>query len=568
MISKIRRKTSDLKLKYKLVLIYCLTGFIPVLIIFLVSLILMRGVLRENSTENINSYLYQATASLDGEIKIYDNLSSYISFNQSISQVLNYDYESVYNMYDQFVTVMDPLLSSLMYFHDEVNRVTIYIDKDVVKHGTTLAPMSEVSDKEWCKEALSDNDSHWYVDMDKKQVFSVSRLVLLNRLGIDGVLFINVDYDKAFEAFSQTILNDYGLFITDKNGNLIYELSQYDQSNKNYELTFDEFKEVVADHSDKYKIITQDSAATGWKIWFYKPDSFMISSTTPIIWIGTISIIVCVAAAVVCTAATSRFVTRRIVKIQKCMKEVENGNLNVNVPVDGNDEISDLTRGFDAMVLRLDMLINEVYDSRLKEKEYEMKALQAQINPHFLYNTLSLINWKAIEADAVDISKITLALSSFYRTSLNKGKNVMSIKDEIDNMRSYLTIQQMMHDGDFDAVVDIEDGILQYNTLNLILQPLIENAIDHGIDLNTGVRGVITITGRGTEDEIILTVEDNGVGMTKEQADKIITKDSKGYGVRNVNERIKLYYGEQYELKIESEIGKGTKVIVHFPKML
>ena len=568
MISKIRRKTSDLKLKYKLVLIYCFTGFIPVFIIFLVSLYLMRGVLRENSTENINSYLYQATASLDGEIKIYDNLSSYISFNQSISQVLNYDYESVYNMYDQFVTVMDPLLSSLMYFHDEVNRVTIYIDKDVVKHGTTLAPMSEVSDKEWCKEALSDNDNHWYVDMDKKQVFSVSRLVLLNRLGIDGVLFINVDYDKAFEAFSQTILNDYGLFITDKNGNLIYELSQYDQSNKDYALTFDEFKEVVAGRSDKYKIITQDSAATGWKIWFYKPDSFMISSTTPIIWIGTISIIVCVAAAVVCTTATSRFVTRRIVKIQKCMKEVENGNLNVNVPVDGNDEISDLTRGFDAMVLRLDMLINEVYDSRLKEKEYEMKALQAQINPHFLYNTLSLINWKAIEADAVDISKITLALSSFYRTSLNKGKNVMSIKDEIDNMRSYLTIQQMMHDGDFDAVIDIEDGILQYNTLNLILQPLIENAIDHGIDLNTGVRGVITITGRGTEDEIILTVEDNGVGMTKEQADKIITKDSKGYGVRNVNERIKLYYGEQYELKIESEIGKGTKVIVHFPKML
>lgn len=568
MISKIRRKTSDLKLKYKLVLIYCFTGFIPVFIIFLVSLYLMRGVLRENSTENINSYLYQATASLDGEIKIYDNLSSYISFNQSISQVLNYDYESVYNMYDQFVTVMDPLLSSLMYFHDEVNRVTIYIDKNVVKHGTTLAPMSEISDKEWCKEALSDNDNHWYVDMDKKQVFSVSRLALLNRLGIDGVLFINVDYDKAFEAFSQTILNDYGLFITDKNGNLIYELSQYDQSNKDYALTFDEFKEVVADHSDKYKIITQDSAATGWKIWFYKPDSFMISSTTPIIWIGTISIIVCVAAAVVCTVATSRFVTRRIVKIQKCMKEVENGNLNVNIPVDGNDEISDLTRGFDAMVLRLDMLINEVYDSRLKEKEYEMKALQAQINPHFLYNTLSLINWKAIEADAVDISKITLALSSFYRTSLNKGKNVMSIKDEIDNMRSYLTIQQMMHDGDFDSVVDIEDGILQYNTLNLILQPLIENAIDHGIDLNTGVRGVITITGRGTEDEIILTVEDNGVGMTKEQADKIITKDSKGYGVRNVNERIKLYYGEQYELKIESEIGKGTKVIVHFPKML
>lgn len=568
MIAKIRKKTSDLKLKYKLVLIYCLTGFIPVFIIFLVSLFLMRGVLRENSVENINSYMYQATASLDGEIKIYDNLSNYISFNQSISQVLNYDYESVYNMYDQFVTVMDPLLSSLMYFHDEVDKVTIYVDKDVVKHGTTLAPISEISDKDWCREALSDNDSHWYVNMDEHQVFSASRLVLLNRLGIDGVLYINIDYDKIFEPFSQTILNDYGLFVTDKNGNLIYETSQYKPVNKNYELSFDEFKDVVASRSGKYKIITQESSTTGWTIWFYKPDSFMISSVTPIVWIGTIAIVVCVAAAVLSTVATSGFVTKRIVKIQTSMKEVENGNLNVSIPVDGNDEISDLIRGFDTMVLRLDMLINEVYDSRLKEKEYEMKALQAQINPHFLYNTLSLINWKAIEADADDISKITLALSSFYRTSLNKGKNVMSIKDEIDNMRSYLTIQQMMHDGDFDAVIDIDDSILQYNTLNLILQPLIENAIDHGIDLNTGVRGVITITGRQTDDEIILTVEDNGVGMTKEQADKIITKDSKGYGVRNVNERIKLYYGEQYELKIESEIGKGTKVIVHFPKKL
>ena len=257
-------------------------------------------------------------------------------------------------------------------------------------------------------------------------------------------------------------------------------------------------------------------------------------------------------------------------EIVDAMKNLEKDNFREKLAIKENDsiEIQKISEGFNDMTERIYHLIGQVKQSALEQKNAEISALEAQIDPHFLYNILDTINWKAIEADAVDISKITLALSSFYRTSLNKGKNVMSIKDEIDNMRSYLTIQQMMHDGDFDAVVDIEDGILQYNTLNLILQPLIENAIDHGIDLNTGVRGVITITGRGTEDEIILTVEDNGVGMTKEQADKIITKDSKGYGVRNVNERIKLYYGEQYELKIESEIGKGTKVIVHFPKML
>ena len=128
------------------------------------------------------------------------------------------------------------------------------------------------------------------------------------------------------------------------------------------------------------------------------------------------------------------------------MKEVEQGNFEVNITSDSRDEIGDLVNGFDSMLLQLNTLIKEVYEGRIKEKEYEMKALQAQINPHFLYNTLSLINWKAIEADAEDISKITLALSTFYRTSLNKGKNVMSLSDELRNMRSYLDIQLMMHD--------------------------------------------------------------------------------------------------------------------------
>ena len=175
-----------------------------------------------------------------------------------------------------------------------------------------------------------------------------------------------------------------------------------------------------------------------------------------------------------------------------------------------------------------------------------MKALQAQINPHFLYNTLSLINWKAIEADAEDISKITLALSTFYRTSLNKGKNVMSLSDELRNMRSYLDIQLMMHDYEFDVEFDVDESIGQYQSLNLMLQPLIENAIAHGIDVKTDGRGKLTITGKEDGDLIVLTVADNGVGMSDEQAARILTEESKGYGVRNVNERIKLYYGEQY----------------------
>lgn len=207
-------------------------------------------------------------------------------------------------------------------------------------------------------------------------------------------------------------------------------------------------------------------------------------------------------------------------------------------------------------------------NAQILNKQTELTALQSQINPHFLYNTLSLINWKAIEADAKDISKITLALSTFYRTSLNKGKNVMSLSDELRNMRSYLDIQLMMHDYEFDVEFDVDESIGQYQSLNLMLQPLIENAIAHGIDVKTDGRGKLTITGKEDGDLIVLTVADNGVGMSDEQAARILTEESKGYGVRNVNERIKLYYGEQYSLQIESKIGQGTKASIRIPKRI
>ena len=195
-----------------------------------------------------------------------------------------------------------------------------------------------------------------------------------------------------------------------------------------------------------------------------------------------------------------------------------------------------------------------------------MKALQAQINPHFLYNSLSLINWKAIEAKQPDISRITLLLSKFYRTSLNKGKNITSIKDEISNIQSYIDIQLMMHDNEFDIKYDLSPDIMEYSIPNLMLQPLIENAIDHGIDIKTDGRGVIEIVGQMEgEDMIRLTVSDNGVGMSEEMAQQILSEGSRGYGVKNVNDRIKHFYGEEYGITVESEEGKGTRIIILIP---
>lgn len=559
-------KIKNAKLKNKLMLIYFIAGFLPLMVTLIVAIFNIRRILRNNETDNLNAYINQATNTLDGQIVVYNNLYNYISFNQTIAQILNDKDSSAYTTYNNLVNVLDPMLYSLKNFHDEVNRATIYIDADITKHGTTLAPLSEIYENEWFKSVKADSTNHWYANTDKREAYSAGKMVLLDRVGTLGILYIDIDYESLFSPFVQDSFDNYGVFITDENGNIIYEHANFEQKNTRYQLSYEQFSKALSDGNGRYKIIPVHSEASGWNTYVYKPYSLMLSSARPIVSIAIFALAIGAAAIFGSIFIVSRFVTKRITYLQRNMQQVAKGNFQVEIQNDSTDEIGDLISGFDSMLSKINSLINEVYDGKIKEKEYEMSALQAQINPHFLYNTLSLINWKALEADQQDISKITLSLSTFYRTALNKGKNVMPIRDEIDNMRSYLNIQLMMHDYEFDTVIDIDEKILGYTTLNLILQPLIENAIDHGIDVNTSRRGALTITGREEGDEIVLAVADNGVGMSKEQAANILTQESKGYGVRNVNERIKLYYGEQYALKIESKVGEGTTVYVRFPK--
>ena len=160
-----------------------------------------------------------------------------------------------------------------------------------------------------------------------------------------------------------------------------------------------------------------------------------------------------------------------------------------------------------------------------------------------------------------------MSLSQFYRTSLNKGKNTCSIREEIENMKAYLDIQLMMHDNNFDIQCDVDDDILECETLNLILQPIVENSIKHGIDLiETDKRGLIKIYATKNDGVIYVMIEDNGVGMNQNTIDIMLSQNSKGYGMRNVNERIKLYYGEEYGIYIESVMNEGTIITVKIPE--
>ena len=435
----------------------------------------------------------------------------------------------------------------------------------VIPHGTYLRPAQEIENEEWT--APTDNNIHWYADAEQGTVTLVRSMPLLDD-GEGGFLYISMDYSKIFDSMNLAVNEDYGVFVYNEDSEPLYE-NQKITRNASYQMEFAQFQKLQKtekQNTANYILLEKEIEQNGWHAACYLPKKGIISPLQPILLMVLLMWAACVIFSAAVIMKFSGNMAHRLEKLTKTMTEVDEGNLEVELVSAEKDEIGDLTCGFNQMLSRIRQLIQEVYESRIRQKQYEMTALRAQINPHFLYNSLSLINWKALEIGSDDISKATLALSRYYRTSLNKGKNMMSVREEIDNVRSYLQIQEMFHDYSFEVKMDVAEDILDYRTLNLILQPLAENAIAHGIDRRRGKdHGVITITGRRDGDCVVLAVADNGVGMEQEKAQTILTEKSSGYGVRNVNSRIQLEYGESYGLSIESEPGTGTKVTVRIP---
>lgn len=564
-MKKLLHWVNGIKLRYKLAIFYSLFCFLPVMLLFLLSFLQMRSIIDDKEKLNLQSYLQQSVSSMDRTLDGYNSLSDYIAFDRTLAEAFSMEYGTPYEQYEQLTQEVDPILRSSSYFHGGMQRITIYTDNGMVKHDTTVAPVSEIEETDWYQKTLEHPGLNWFVNYPEKTLFSARKLAFSGAREGVNILYMDVDYQKLFTPYAETLISECGLYITDQEGKLVFEESRFSGKNQNYDLTYSEFLEQRDRGSADYTILCEQSNTTGWTVWLYQPVGLAGESMRPIGVMAGVTILICIFAAVLAYFITSGMVSGRIERLTCLMQEVQEGSMDMQVGSDDRDEIGMLYRGFGSMMKRIRTLINEVYLSKITQKEAELKALQAQINPHFLYNTLSLINWKALAAGEEDISRMTLAMSTFYRTALNRGRNVLQVEAELSNTRAYLEIQSMLHDGDFDYEIEVQPEILQCESLNLILQPLVENAIHHGIEEKTDGRGKISVRGWKEDNCVWFMVEDNGVGMEQKVADKILTMESKGYGVRNVDERIRLCYGEKYAMKVESVVGKGTKMTIHFP---
>lgn len=264
-------------------------------------------------------------------------------------------------------------------------------------------------------------------------------------------------------------------------------------------------------------------------------------------------------------------ITKPIKRLSEVTREVARGDLSVRANVEAGAEIGVLSDSLDKMIDQINLLFDQVKTEQIRLRKAELELLQAQINPHFLYNTLDTIVWLAEAGDQAKVVSMVGSLSDFFRTTLNQGRDIVTIKDELKHVSSYLQIQQVRYQDILDYEVDVPEDIVEYTIPKITLQPLVENALYHGIKNKRG-KGKITITGEQVQNYLLLYVEDNGIGITEERLKQISDKinnasDVEGevFGLHNVNERIRLKFGNRYGIHVDSIYGEGSKVSIMLP---
>ena len=389
---------------------------------------------------------------------------------------------------------------------------------------------------------------------------------------------VDMNFSSIEQLCKQVSLGKRGyIYIIDGSGNIIY----HPQLQMIYVgLKEENIKSALSRQAGSYyddfqgerRIMTiKDMSYTGWKIVGISYMDELVENKR--YFNNSIFIIVLfgIAFEVVASLFISAKITQPIKMLEKQMKKVESGDFDISVEVKGEDEVKRLSKAFNLMIVRIRQLMEQSIREQEEIRRSELKALQAQISPHFLYNTLDSIVWMNENHHYEGVTNMVVALAKFFRISISKGNEIIDVGDEIEHARSYLVIQQIRYKNKFDFSIKAEPQIYAHKTLKLILQPIIENAIYHGIN-NLQEKGQIEINVAIEDGNILFQVIDNGYGIKPELLKEILNREpnslhSSGVGLKNVNERIKLCYGSKYGIELISEMDVGTTVNIRIPLM-
>lgn len=545
---------------------------------------------QRNSQGYIEEIIKQVNTNIQSYVDYMENISLlamtnkdvkyYISDSSFISQEERRPYEKRISDLFQAILYTRKDIASIMVFGYNGRYVT---DRRI----TSLNPNTKVEQQAWYKNAQSEGGKSVLsaphvqniIQNEYRWVVSLSReLKSTDGITAEGVFLVDLNLSVINDICSHINLGKRGyVFIVDPKGNIVYHPDQQlIYSNLRTERIPDVVhaksgSTFIANDSDGKRIYSVQDANFGWKIVGVAYTDELLTDKTTIRNTILVYALCGLAVTLILSLLLSHRLTRPIKELQADMRQVEKGNFDIQTQIGQMNEIGQLGRTFNMMVSRIKNLMQEIIQTQEHKRKSELQLLQAQINPHFLYNTLDSIVWMAEQKRHEEVVLMTSALSKLFRASITKDQELIPIRVEIEHITNYLLIQKMRYHEQLDYIIDISDGILSYKTLKILLQPFVENAIYHGIRNGPEV-GMVTIRGREDNGRVVFEVEDNGLGMSPEQLARIWAVDEespigKGIGIHNVNERIRLHFGHDHGVKIRSEMEAGTCVTITIPRL-
>ncbi|WP_347561784.1 cache domain-containing sensor histidine kinase [Bacillus timonensis] len=582
---------NDMPIRYKIIALLLIISILPSIGLGSLISLAVDKIIEKQVTEHTLQLLGQANKSLESYVENMQDISYFISMNPQVIDFLQHDVNQEGNhQYDieqflQALTTVNPEIAGILIINQKGN----YISNELYPRD-----IHSLIEEEWYRAAVENNGIFKIIGhpagrsvkshanyLNSELVSGVRAIIEPERQTVTGVILIDLKLRAISEVIQDVRLGKSGyLMVIDDEGEAIYspQVSLVNEIKASWFENDSSGSFTKSIDGDNIQFIYRKLPFSNWTtIGVFPTNESVIEVQQINFYVISFLFIVC-AFGIGASYYLSHSMTRPINQLNAFMNQVESGDLSIRYKGNRADEIGRLGTSFNTMLTKINDLISLIEIQGRQKRDAELQTLQSQIKPHFLYNTLETISWMAQKKAAMDVSEVVDSLSQLFRIGLSKGKDIIPLEKEIEHVESYLKIQKARYQDKLNYRISINSRLIHIPVIKLVLQPIVENAIYHGIKERRGP-GTILIAAEEQEGKLVLFVQDDGVGIPEERLSKIRenlaidfnsleeTKDNTkiGYGIMNVQARIKLTNGDAFGLSIESAQGKGTLVKVLLP---
>lgn len=562
----------NLNFQGKLVVGYLFLALIPMLCVTWYTYFNLRSILLEQSYDNINEEIEKMNQNFSMLLEPCLTTLDILYVDESLCGYLSQDYSR--DSYEEMFYYIDRKITGIYLVNPSISRIRFYSSNSTLPSDNYYFFNENVmadQERSHTRQAQGKVVLNGVNSPEGEMHLCLERLLNVYPQGkTESILSLEIE-SNLLNEFVKTQNKTDTIFLTDSSG-MILAASRPERVGKNIVQWMPDWKpadkiqtEFTDEGADKIGISTESSFETYIVMISDKEATLKNMKTVS----GQMMFLIFLSAAVVMILILlySKWLSDRVSKVMYAARKLGDGEFDYVLEDMGKDEIGQIGDAFNVLNVKIQRLIRENYEKKIKLQSEELNLMQEQINPHFLYNALSVISAMALRERGMQTVKSVKYLADFYRISLNKGKQTLSIQEEVELLKNYMKIQKLRFGSSIQVEYDIKKELLTLKTIKLLLQPLVENSIHHGRKSDEEVL-MIRVRVQLDGERVCFSVEDNGVGIEQDKLEKLrsqLGKFEEGYGLKNVHNRVRLTYGEEYGVKIESVFGKGTRVLVYIP---